>query len=129
MSFHWLFNLLWCRSEIIVNLFSTQVRFNAGNPHLFKVQYNVTLKYLKDQLNEINLGLNPGDTRENGMCLVWTSIVRRGNNNVQSARINEQTTTWGACSRFFVCTTCSCGWICMLRCWDHLKIFSRVWFC
>jgi hypothetical protein len=48
----------------MVNLFNTQVRFNGGNPQLFKVQYiNVTLIDLKDQLNEINQGLNPRDTR------------------------------------------------------------------
>ena len=44
--------------------FSVRVRFNGGNPQLFKVRYiNVTLKGLKDQLNEISQGLNPGDTR------------------------------------------------------------------
>ena len=45
------------------NLFKAQVRFNCGNPHLFKVQVDLTLKDLNDQLNEINQGLNPGDTR------------------------------------------------------------------
>ncbi|KEH22152.1 40S ribosomal S10-like protein, putative [Medicago truncatula] len=45
------------------NLFNIQVRFNGGNPHLFKVQVDVTLKDLKDQLNKINQGLNPGDTK------------------------------------------------------------------
>jgi hypothetical protein len=45
------------------NLFKAQVRFNGGNPHLFKVRVDVTLKDLKDQLNEINQGLNPKDTR------------------------------------------------------------------
>jgi hypothetical protein len=61
--FRWLFNFLWCRSETMVDSFSTQVRFNGENPQLFKVRYiNVTLKGLKDQLNEINQGLNLGDT-------------------------------------------------------------------
>jgi len=45
------------------NFFSAQVRFNGGNSHLFKVRIDVTLKDLKDQLNEINQGLNPEDTR------------------------------------------------------------------
>jgi len=45
------------------NLFSDQVRLNGGNPYLFKVWDDVTLKKLKDQLNEINQGFNPGDTR------------------------------------------------------------------
>ncbi|AES79832.1 40S ribosomal S10-like protein, putative [Medicago truncatula] len=40
------------------------IRFNGGNPQLFKIGYiNVMLKGLKDQLNEINQGLNLGDTR------------------------------------------------------------------
>ncbi|AES73795.1 40S ribosomal S10-like protein, putative [Medicago truncatula] len=44
-------------------LFKTQVRFNGGNRHLFKVRVYITLKDLKDQLNEINQELNPRDTR------------------------------------------------------------------
>jgi len=48
----------------MINLFSVSIRFNSGNPQMFKVRYiNVTLKGLKDQLEEINQGLNPGDTR------------------------------------------------------------------
>jgi len=44
--------------------FGVSVRFNGGNPQMLKVQYiNVTLKGIKDQLDEINQGLNPGDTR------------------------------------------------------------------
>ncbi|AES77944.1 40S ribosomal S10-like protein, putative [Medicago truncatula] len=50
-------------SETTDNLFSAQVRFNGGNPYLSKVRVNVTLKDLKEQLNEINQGLNPGDAR------------------------------------------------------------------
>jgi len=45
------------------HLFKAQVRFNSGNRHVFKVQVDITLKDLKDQLNEINQELNPGDTR------------------------------------------------------------------
>ena len=45
------------------NLFNAQVHFNGGNPHLFKVQVDIMLKDLNDQLNEINQGLDPGDTR------------------------------------------------------------------
>jgi len=44
------------------NLLKAQVRFNGGNPHLFKVRVDVTLKDMKDQLNWINQGLNLGDT-------------------------------------------------------------------
>lgn len=45
-------NLLWCRSEITDNLFNAQVYFKSGNSHLFKVWVDVTLKDLKEQLNE-----------------------------------------------------------------------------
>ena len=38
------------------NLFNAQVCFNGENPHLFKVRYDVMLKDLNDQPNEINLG-------------------------------------------------------------------------
>jgi len=52
------------RFETMSGLFSVNIRFNFGNPQMFKVRYiNVTLKGLRDQLNEINQGLNPGDTR------------------------------------------------------------------
>jgi hypothetical protein len=55
---------LWCRSETMADSVSVYIHFNGGNPQLFKVGYNnVTLKGLKDQLNEINQGLNLGDTR------------------------------------------------------------------
>ncbi|RHN54644.1 hypothetical protein MtrunA17_Chr5g0409131 [Medicago truncatula] len=44
------------------NILSAQVHFNGENPHLFKVRVDVTLTDLKDQLNEINQGLNLEDT-------------------------------------------------------------------
>jgi hypothetical protein len=48
----------------MTDLFSVYIRFNGGNPQMFKVLYiNVTLKGLKHQLDEINQGLNPGDIR------------------------------------------------------------------
>jgi hypothetical protein len=48
----------------MTDLFSVGIHFNGGNPQMLKVRYiNVTLKGLKDQLDEINQGLNPGDTR------------------------------------------------------------------
>jgi len=64
MSFSLIVNFLWCRFETMADLFSVCIHFNGGNPQLFKVWYiNATLKGLKDQLNEINQGLNLGDTR------------------------------------------------------------------
>jgi len=44
----------------MTNLLSVWIRFNGGNPQMFKVRY---IKGLKDQLDEINQGLNPEDTR------------------------------------------------------------------
>jgi len=50
--------------ETMTDLFSVSICFNRGNLQMFKVRYiNVTLKGLKDQLDEINQGLNPRDTR------------------------------------------------------------------
>jgi len=62
MKFSLIF-FLWCRSETMNNLFNSQICFNGRNPYLFKVRDDVTLKDLKDQLNEINQRLNPGDTQ------------------------------------------------------------------
>jgi len=45
------------------HLFTAQVRFNDGTRHSFKVRVDITLKDLKDQLNDINQELNPEDTR------------------------------------------------------------------
>jgi len=45
------------------HLFKAQVSFNGANRHLFKVRFDITLKDLKDQLNEINQILNLVDTR------------------------------------------------------------------
>ena len=39
----------------MIGLFSFSIHFNGGNPQMFKVRYfNVTLKGLNDQLDEIN---------------------------------------------------------------------------
>ena len=47
----------------MIDLFSVCIHFNGGNHQMFKVQYiNVTLKGLKDQLDEINQRLIPRDT-------------------------------------------------------------------
>jgi len=47
----------------MTDLFSVCI-FNGGNPQMFKVRYiNVTLKGLKDHLDEIDQGLNLGDIR------------------------------------------------------------------
>jgi len=48
----------------MTDLFSVSIHFNNENPQMFNVRYiNVTLKGLKDQLDEINQRLIPGDTR------------------------------------------------------------------
>jgi len=45
------------------HLFKAQVRSNGGTHHSLKVRVDIMLKDLKDQLNEINQELNPGDKR------------------------------------------------------------------
>jgi len=89
--FHWLFNFLGCRFETMTDLFSVSIRFNGGNPQMFKVRYiNVTFNGLKDQPDEINQRLNPRDTRRVDIHLIWMSNVGRRENNVQSTRIKER---------------------------------------
>jgi len=44
--------------------FDVQAQFNDGEHQRLKVWYLcVTLRGIKDQLNEFNQGVNPGDTR------------------------------------------------------------------
>ena len=46
-------------------MFDVQAQFNGGEPQRLKVHYlGVTLRDLKDQLNEFNQGVNPRDTRK-----------------------------------------------------------------
>jgi len=62
------------------NLFNAQVCFNGGNPDLFRVRNDVALKDLKDQLDEINQRLNPGDTRRwNKFGMNVHRLTQRGN--------------------------------------------------
>jgi len=58
------FKFLLCRFEAMTDMFDVQAQFNGGEPRRLKVQYlGVTLRGIKDQLNEFNQGVNPGDTR------------------------------------------------------------------
>ena len=48
----------------MVGWIDVHAQFNGGEPQRLKVQcLDVTLKGLKDQLNEFNQGVNPKDTR------------------------------------------------------------------
>jgi len=48
----------------MVDMFDVHAQFNGGEPKRLKVRcLGVTLRGLKDQLNEFNQGVNPGDTR------------------------------------------------------------------
>jgi len=58
------FNFLLCRFEAMAGWIEVHAQFNGGEPQRLKVQcLGVTLKGLKDQLNEFNQGVNPRDTR------------------------------------------------------------------
>ena len=47
----------------MADMFDVQAQFNGGEPQRLKVRcLGVTLRGLKDQLNEFNQGVNPGDT-------------------------------------------------------------------
>jgi len=57
-------NFLLCRFETMVDMFDVQAQVNGGEPQRLKVRcLRVTIRGLKDQLNEFNQGVNPGDTR------------------------------------------------------------------
>ena len=46
------------------DMFDVHAQFNGGEPKRLKVRHlGVTLRGIKDQLNEFNQGVNPGDTR------------------------------------------------------------------
>ena len=66
--------------------FDISVRFNGGNPQMFKVWYiNVTLKGLKDQLDEIKQGLNPSDTRR--VKSIWYKCPTLDNGRITFCRL------------------------------------------
>jgi len=54
-----------CRFEAMTNMFDVNAQFNGGEPQRLKVRHlGVTLRGMKDQLNEFNQGVNLGDTRK-----------------------------------------------------------------
>jgi len=58
------FNFLLCIFEAMADMFDVHAQFNGGEPRMLKVQrLGVTLRGIKDQLNQFNQGVNPGDTR------------------------------------------------------------------
>ena len=58
------FNFLLCRFETMAGWIVVQAQFNGGVPQRVTVRcLGVTLRGLKDDLNEFNQGVNPGDTR------------------------------------------------------------------
>jgi len=58
------FNFLLCRFEAMVGWIDVHAEFNGGELQRLKVWcLDVTLRGLKDQLNEFNQGVNPRDTR------------------------------------------------------------------
>jgi len=59
------FNFVLCRFETMVGWIDVHAQFNGGKPQRLKVRcLGVTLRGLKDQLNEFNQGVNPRDTRK-----------------------------------------------------------------
>ena len=58
------FNFLSCRFETMARWIDVHAQFNNGEPQRLKVRcLGVTLRGLKDELNEFNHGVNPRDTR------------------------------------------------------------------
>jgi len=58
------FNFFLYRFETMVGLIDVHAQFKGGEPQRLKVRcLGVTLRGLKDELNEFNQGVNPGHTR------------------------------------------------------------------
>ena len=58
------YNFLLCRFEAMAGWIDVHAEFNSGEPQRLKVWcLDVTLRGLKDQLNEFNQGVNPRYTR------------------------------------------------------------------
>jgi len=58
------FNFLLCRFEAMVGWVNVHAQFKGEEPHRLKVQcLGVTLRSLKDELDQFNQGVNTGDTR------------------------------------------------------------------
>ena len=75
----------------MTDLFSVCI-FNGGNPQMFKVRYsNVTLKGLKDQLDEINQGLTPGDTSR--VKYIWYEHPTLDEGRITFSRLELKMTT------------------------------------
>jgi len=61
------FNFLLCRFETMVGWIDVHAQFNGREPQRLKVRcLGVMLRGLKDELNELNQGVNPGDIRRVG---------------------------------------------------------------
>ena len=59
-----IFNFLLCRFEAMARWIDVHAQFNGGEPHRLKVRcLGITLRGLKDELNEFNQGVNPKDIR------------------------------------------------------------------
>jgi len=70
----------------MIDQFGVSIHFNGGNPQMFKVRYiNLTLKGLKDQLYEINQGLNPGDTRR--VKYIWYELPTLNEGRITFSRL------------------------------------------
>jgi len=93
---------------------------------MFKVRYiNVTLKALKDQLDEINQGLNPGDTRR--VEYIWYERPTLDDGRITFSRLElKNDDDVRSMFSIFGSTTWFRGSICLSRCRDQLKIFSIV---
>ena len=58
------FNFLLCSFKAMAGWIDVHAKFNGGEPQRLKVRHlGVTLRGIKDQLNEFNQGVNPRDTR------------------------------------------------------------------
>jgi len=77
------FNFLLCRFEAMADMFDVHGHFNGGEPQRLKVRHlGVTLRGIKDQLNEFNQGVNLGDTK-------WVEYVMYKRPTLDDVRISS----------------------------------------
>ena len=81
------FNFLLCRFETMAGWIDFHAQFNGGEPQRLKVRcLSVTLRGLKDELNEFNQGVNP--ETQGGWNMFDINVQRSTRGDYHSVRWN-----------------------------------------
>lgn len=117
-------DFLLCGFEATAGWIDVHAQFNGGEPQRLKVRcLGVTLR---GRMNSLNSIMESTPKTQGGWNTFGINVQRSTRGEYHSLDWNKRTTkTWRA---MFGSTTCSSGSICWWRCWDQLKISSKVWF-